>query len=298
MAYRVFDIFNALFGTTKVVGAESFQLVEGYRVVASKNDGMPGTAARDKTRFFATGQMVGQDIASFGTLIGLWEAAVDSLAVLAEGKLAGDAAKSVRLTLAHAKLLGATLSFQPGQHARSTFNFANNTALASDGAEHEVTALEVASKTILHASGYRGVKIKSAVFGGITPLGVTGLELNVSGEADQAAGDNEFGESTEVGGFEVTGTLGFQDLTIASAATVAQRLMAAAAGDLVVTYTQQGAQADKVLTLKNLQFEEDTVGLAARKFHSNGLKFGCFCQAGATIYKVGGDATNNIISVA
>lgn len=301
MAYRLYDIFNLFVDSTQVVGAESFEARFGFRTVGSNNDGFAGQPARDKTRLWTEGELAGQDIGGFGTLIGLFEAA-ESLSVLAEGKIAGDASKSGKLTLLHAKLVAAQLSFQPGQHARTRFAFRGSVAAASDAPEDEVTLVEVASKAITHAARYRGVTIKSAVFtpdGGsaITPLGVTGLDLNVRWQPDQAAGDDDYGESVEVAGAEVTGQLGFQDATIVGAATVGQRLVGATFGVLVITYTQQGGQGDKTLTLSNLAFEEERHTLQARKFAGNTLPFGCFLQNGATEYKIGSGATK-IIAVA
>jgi len=300
-AYRIYDIFNAKINTTQVVGAESFTLRHGFRTVRSNNDGFAGEPARDKTRLFTSGELVGQDIGQFGTLIGLFEAA-ESLSVLAEGKLAGDASKSVKGTLAHAKLVSANLSFQPGQHARTRFTFVGSVAAASTAPEDEITIEEVAIKAITHASAYRGVLIKSAVFtpdGGaaITPAGVTGLDLNVTWQVDQAAGDDDYGEAAEVGGAVITGTLGFQDSTLDGGATVGQQLTAAKWGVLVVTYTQQGGQADKVLTIANLGLEEEGHVLQARRFAGNTVSFGCFLQNATTEYKVGSGASK-IITVA
>jgi len=300
-AYRVFDIFNAKIGSTQVVGATSFEARYGFRAVQSQGDGSIGIAARDKTRLYTSGRLACEDIAAFGTLIGLFEAA-ESLSVMAEGKLAGNAVKGVKATLAHAKLVGAGLSFQAGRHAQSTFDFRGSVAPATVVPSAEVTVVEVATKAITYAAGLRGVVIKSAVFtphggGAITPLGVTGLDVNLRYQADQAAGDNDYGESVEVGSAEVSGSLSFQDQTITTLATVGQQLAAADWGVLAITYSQQAGAADKVLSLANLAFEDEAMTKGANRYGANRMGFGCFFQNGADMYKVG-SGTNKIISVA
>ena len=52
-ALRLFDLFNAKINTTQVIGADQFSAKYGRRVVSSNNDGFIGTAAKDKTHFFA-----------------------------------------------------------------------------------------------------------------------------------------------------------------------------------------------------------------------------------------------------
>lgn len=299
-AYRIFDIFNAKIGTTQVVGADTLTAKSGYRQVTSNNDGAYGEV-RDKTYFYAEGSLACQDIGGFPTLIGLFEAA-DNLAVLAEGKLAGDVSKSVKLQLAHAKLTGAQLAFRQGQHASTTFNFTNSCAPASTKPEDELTVTEVVSKTITHAAGLRGVRILGASFapaagGTLVPLSVTGLDLNLSLQAQSLAGDNDFGESVEVAGGSLTGTLTFNDETIGTNQTIAQRLCAAGYGSLAITYAQQVGGANQVLTLAALQFESDQHNRRARQFHENQVSFGCLWQVGSTFYQIATGA-NKLVTVA
>lgn len=301
MAYRLFDIFNAKVATTQVVGAQSFEVTEGRDVVASRGDGFAGEAARDRTHYFASGRLEGQDISGLGTLIALWEGA-DSNAVLAEGRLAGDADKSARLTLQRTKLVAASLSFQQGQHARTVLEVQNSAAAASNTEDDECSLVEVTRKTITHAARYRGVRIKAVSFTPdsgteIPPLAIKGLDWSVRYDAVADVGDDEFGKVVETSGGVVTGRIVFADLTIDTLRTVKQRLLAAKWGSLDITYEQQGGQADKTLTLANLQFESGPTRLGASAFASNELAFGQFWQNGANAYSIG-TGTYKLYSVA
>lgn len=289
-ATRIVDIYNAKIGSTQVLGAESFEVDEQYDEVASHSDGLAGEAAVDHTTYGATGTLTAQDIASFGTLVGLWEQ-FDSLAVLAEGKLQGDIANGRKLTLNRAKLAGASLSLMPGQHARTTFRLMNSALPASVTPEEEVVSAALA-KSLTFSSNYRGVQILTATFtpsvgADIIPLGLTGLELEVSYETPTAAGDGDFGRVCESCGGKVRGTLHFQDETLITGRTVAQALAFAPHGTLVVTYSQESGQASKTLTLANLTFAGDRHERAATRFGAMRLPFRQFFRLGANAYGFG-----------
>lgn len=301
-AYRLFDIFNAFMKTTQVVGAMSWGVKYDFKTMQSSSDGGAGVAARDKSRFFASGRLEFEDVASFGTLLGLWESTDDSIDIYAQGKLAKDAQKAASVTLKRCKPSSASLSFREGQHARCTLDVRNSAAAASTAVKDEVIIAEIAEKSITHAAGYRGVLIKSAVFtpsvgDAITPLGVQGLDLNIRWQVDETAGDDEWGMTVEAARPELTGSLAVQDLTLDTGETVIGQLLNAVHGSLAITYRQQGGQADKVLTLANLQFEGDDLNLRAGIHHSNRVGFGQFFQNGATWYTIG-TGSNKLISVA
>ena len=300
-AIRLFDLFNCKIGSTQIVGADTFGADWGYRMLAANNDGHVVQAARDRAAFFANARLGGQDPGGFATLLALFEAA-DSLSIHAEGKVAGDVSKSQKVEFKHAKLASASLSFRPGQYAATTFDFRNSAAVASSSSDDEVAITEIAEKTITHAAGLRGGRIKSAVFtpsagDAVTPLAITGLDLNLRGQIDQTAGDDDFGEVAEIAGYELSGSIDYKDETITAGATVAQQLTDTVYGSIAVTYTQQAGAADKVLTINNVYFESGRGDLNARKYHSNRLAFGCFAQVGSDFYTIATGATK-LIAVA
>jgi len=300
--YRLFDLFNLQVGTTQILGATRFTAQQGRRVVQSVADGV-GVAASDKTHHWMRATLEGQDIAAFGALIGLFETA-ESLSVSGEGKVVGDANQAARMTANHMKLVRASLRFLAGQHAQTTFELVNSCDANSVVSADELAFTELPTKTLTVASGYRGVRIVQDVeftpnLGSpITCTGVTGLELDVRWPADVMAGDSDYGEVVETGRpNQLSGALLLSDVTLGSGATLGQRLQDASWGTLVVPYEQQAGQGDKVLTLVNVVFEGDEIGLAAAKHHSNRLPFSCFLANGVDTYTIG-SGVKKIISVA
>ena len=303
-AYRLFDIFNLKVGSTQIAGADSFEVTQGFREVVANNDGYAGAAARDRTFHYADGTLRGQDIITFDDILSLFESN-ETQTVVAEGKIAGDEAKSGRITFNRAKLAGASLELTDGGYASTQFDIVNSAASATDGMEDEVALTEVANKSITHSTAKRGVRILSASFdpdgvaSAITPLACMGLSLNVRGQVDRTAGDAEYGEIAEVSGYDVTGVLRFRDMALGTSKTVSQRLMEAVFGVLTISYQQQATPigTPATITLSNLQFREDRASLAARKFHGNALSFGAFSQNGSTTYGLA-SGSNKIIAIA
>lgn len=306
-AVRLVDLFNAKIGSTQLVGAESIDFTYGRRMQRASNDGNAATAAADRTFFYSEGQLVCQAAAQFATILDLFRAN-DSQSITAEGKIAGTlpgvSGSQGHIVAAHNKLTRAGLVFNQGAYAQTTFGFKNSAAAASNSSDDEVTYTE-AGAAITHASAKRGVKVQSASFdpdgapGAITPLGLESLSLDVAFEVPVAAGDADFGETTEALQPTVSGRIGFKDVTIASSATVAQRLLDAVFGVLTVVWSE-AISGTKTLTLRNCIFHEDRWSLAARRFGMCNLAFECFSQNGADAYSLANtaDEPNVIIKIA
>lgn len=301
MAYRVYDIFNAKLGSTQVVGATQLEVTDVADAVIGDSGDDIGEGAVEKGAVQIDGRLACQDLEGLQTLVALFEAA-ESLDVMAEGKLAGDAAKSVKLLMHHAKLGGFTVRAGGGQAATVEFTLPCSVDAASDALEDEVVVTEIASKTITFATGLRAMRLAGATFtpnGGspLTPVGIESLELRCQGRVAYLAGDDEWGKIAEVSGYSLQGSLTFRDETLATNPTIAQQLCNAGYGVLVVPWTRPGGAANYALTLAALEFFGGTHGRQARQFGGpNRLSFRQRFVVGTTHYTLA-TGTNKLIAV-
>jgi hypothetical protein len=238
---RLFDVSNCKIGAVQVKGASGSDVNYGYREQSANNDGQIAESAHDKLAFFADGTLRCNDVAGFPIVIALFEDN-DTQDVLAEGKVAGDIANANKVTLERAKLVSVLMDYRSGQYLQTTYSLANSAdnATPSTAAKDEVIIASLA-RAVTTSGDARLVKFDSASFDpngaapAIAPLGIRGLGLSV-------AGDEDFGENVEVSGYQVTGRIEFQDLTLSTGSAVAQELLDADYGVLTLNYSPEGAR--------------------------------------------------------
>ncbi len=284
----LYDLSNVQISSTNLLGCETVAVDQGKRTVRSNNDGIAGTGAVDKTVHYADAVLTGQDPEEFATICGLFEAsgAVAGLTCIAEGRVA-NAANHNRITMNRMMLLGATLDFVQGSHARTVFNLANSASSASTQSSDEIAITNVASPTIAVSANARGYRLTNAVFNdgaNKTPLGIMGMSLQISYRHERIHGDAEFGEIVDVGGYEVTGRLQFRDVTLSTGQTIGQVLSDAGSGYIDFTWKQSQTGTDKVLRVGNVMMHDDSLNLISRRFHTNEVMFSVFGVSGSTQY--------------
>ncbi|MCK4958168.1 MAG: hypothetical protein KAT00_02185, partial [Planctomycetes bacterium] len=107
-----------------------------------------------------------------------------------------------------------------------------------------------------------GMRIISAIHGSggniINILHNLGFDLNIALPLAKECNDGDVGYTcvdARVDGMACTGSINFQDASIATATEVGQKLVAAAKADLVLTVNQGQGAANKTVTVANADFD-------------------------------------------
>ncbi len=303
-ATRLFDLFAAQLGDspagatpTQLVGPRQLRLSHGHPRIVASNDGLAGVAAQDQGPWGCRGSLSCGDVSTFMAVLAAFEGATDALrALMAEGKEVG-AATVTDILLARARLVGARLACRNNDYAQVDYDLRSSCAPASDSQDDELSFTEAQAKTATIGSGLRTYRIVSATHAAVQAEACLGFDLNVAGQAVATHGDDDFGETVDVSGYDVSGTVTFQDFDVDTLLAMTQKLIAAAEASLVLVLKQQGGGANTTLTLANTRFFETSDALAARQYGTAALGFGCAGLSGTTPYALATGA-NKIITMA
>ncbi len=302
MAQRTFDLFNVKVAGTTIAGPTQVGFNQVHPDLPAANDGAPMLAACDRGPATATVGVTCQDIGQFAERLAACEGALVS--VQAEGREVG--ADTVnRITASNLRLINAGLDLVHGSgYGTAKYDFQVSWPSDAVGLEDGIAGLNAQTKTIVVAGAQRAHRIKSATHGAVTIEKVTGLSLAVRGiGVEVLPADDDFGETVEVGGYDVTGTLTFHDLTASGSPvkSIAQQLLAAANAALVIPMIKQGEAvvggATFTLTIANVKFMKTTTTPVARKYGVESLAFRTEGVIGTTLYNLATGA-NKIITIA
>jgi len=153
-----------------------------------------------------------------------------------------------------------------------------------------------------YISAARGLEITACVHDAtLTVKHVTGLDFVIAMLMSKASQDGDVGYTAvdaELGGIPPTGTLRFQDSSVKDESTelMAEQLLAAAAGDLVLTVKQSQGATAKTVTIANVVFDSiDTAPAAGTPYTEYSMPFRVANDADTPLTLAG---TDKIITIA
>ena len=152
-------------------------------------------------------------------------------------------------------------NIRKGLYSPVTYNFECRAADETKGfADMWVPLDDQAAPTYISADrgGYRVV---SAALGAIDLLHTTGLDFTIKMPLAKECNDSDVGYTcvdARSSGITARGSISCQDMSVATATLLSQRLLAAARGDLVITVVQGSGAANKVITIAGVKFESSS----------------------------------------
>lgn len=304
MSTRLFDVFAVQHGTsptgatpTQLVGPGELAINSGFRRVVGNTDGTPGPAAHDQGAFSLAANLGLSDVTSFMAVLAAFEGATGGLrAIVAEAREVG-AATVTDILLKRMRLIGASLNVQQDRYADVRYDLRASCDAASDSQDDEVSYIEAQAKTATIGAGKRAYRV-TAVTHNAVPAGLaTGFSLDVRGQPIADVADGAYGETVEVGGYEVGGQVTFRDFDVATLLSTGQALLAAAAANLVAVLRQQGGGSSTTLTLANARFFDMSDVFRGKDYATCTLKYFCEFVSGVTPYALASGA-NKIITMA
>lgn len=304
MSTRLFDVFAVQHGVAptgatpaQLVGPGELTINSGFRRVVGNTDGAPGPAAHDKGAFFLAASLGLTDVTSFMAVLAAFEGvAGGQRAILAEAKEVG-AATVTDILLKHMRLIGASLNIQQDRYADVRYDLQASCDAASDSQDDEVSYAEAQVKTATIGSGKRAYRVTAVTHNAIAAGLCTGFGLDVRGQPVADAADGAYGETVEVGAYEVGGQVAIRDFDVTTLESKGQSLIDAAAANLVVALRQQGGSDSTTLTLANCQFFDMSDVFRGKDYAACTLKYFCEFVSGTTPYALA-SGTNKIITMA
>jgi len=234
------------------------RIQEGFdNVMRSSPDGLQ-VPVKDKEIEYVRGEVVTQDwVEAVNLLIG-----VVGTYVFYERKSGVAAATGyIKHTLTNPVIHSFNITVAKGGYAGLRFSFECKAVDETEGiaAMHTVEDAQAAPAYIAAARGAFRVKTATHSSGGtlITIYHVTAFSFSITLPLARACNDGDVGYTcvdARLDGMSCEGSITFQDSTIAAGAVTAQKLLVAAADALVLTVTQSGGAADKVITIANADF--------------------------------------------
>lgn len=304
MADRIFDLFAAQFGTsptgatpTQIVGPAQLRVRHGFAPLGSNHDGAAGEAAVDKGPYSCAATLNCGDVSTFMAVLAAFEGASDGLrALVAEGKEVAAATVS-DILIERCRLVAARLACRGNQYADVSYDLRVSCDSASAAPEDEFSVVKAQTKTATIGAGKRTYRVVSATHGAVQALACAGFDLNISGQAQVSHGDDEFGETVDVGPYQVRGSITFADFSVATLKTKVQQLQMAALASLVIVLKQQGGGANTTLTLANCKIFDADDAVQAGQFAQCQANFACEFVSGTTPYALASGA-DKIVTMA
>jgi hypothetical protein len=218
-------------------------------VLRSSPDGLQ-VPVLDKECQFVRGTIVSQD---WIHIIDLLTGTVGTYVFYERKSGVAEATGFIKHTLTAPIIHRAALAFNQGGYATITFDFecraASETATIAD--MWALTDTVAAPTYVVAARG--GWRIVSAVYGAALSIyHVTGFNFSITLPLVKACNDADIAYTcvdARLDGIQATGSINFQDATIATATLTCQQLLLAAIGNLVITVKQSQAAANKIITI-------------------------------------------------
>ncbi len=239
-------------------GVMTASITAGYdNIIKTAPDGMQ-LPEIDREAQFCRGTIVTQDwIEALNLLIG----AVTTLIFYERKDGVAAATGYIKHTITAPVIYNFSLNFTKGGYATASFAFECKAADETKTiADMWVLLDDQAAPTYISAArgGYRVETCTHSTAGTeIKVYHVTGFTFSIAMNLVKACNDADVGYTcvtAELDNMAAAGSLAFQDGLITGAILTAQRLIAAAADDLVIVVTQGKGAADKTITIANVIF--------------------------------------------
>jgi len=263
-------------------------------IIQSTPDGL-GVPVRDKECQFVRGSVTTQD----------WVHAVDLLTgtvgtyVFYERKSGVAAATGyIKHTLTNPVIHNASISFTKEGYAVCSFDFECKPADETKGIADMWVPLDDQAAPSYISAAWGGYRILTAAHGAVSIYHVTAFSFALALPLSRACNDGDVGYTcvdADIDGMAATGSITFQDSTIATATLLAQKLAVAAASSLVLTVKQGQGAASKTITIAGVDFDSIEGSGGGKPFTEY---TGRFAVANATGTPLTLDGTNKIITIA
>lgn len=167
----------------------------------------------------------------------------------------------VKHTITNPVIWRVRLNIVQGKYAEITFDFECMAADETKGIAdmHGLEDSQAAPTYVPAARG--GYRIQTAVHGAQSIYHVTGFDFTIEMPLVKACNDADVAYTcvdARLSGLKATGSITFQDATIATATLVAQTLLVAARATLVLTVTQGSGATAKTITIAGVIFTPGT----------------------------------------
>jgi hypothetical protein len=247
-------------------GLMTARLMKGYdSVMRSAPDGLQ-LPTRDREIQYVRGVIETQD---WVEIINLLTGTVGTKVFYQRKSGTAAATGYIKHTLNNPVIHQVTLNFRQGIYAGGGFSFECKAADETKGIldMHQMLDDQAAPTHITAARG--GYRIISAVLGGsINIYHTTGFNFSITIPLQKACNDSDVGYTcvdADTEAMSASGSISYQDGTIATAALLSDRLLTAARGDLVLTIGQGGGASNKTVTIAGVVFDssEDNADASA-----------------------------------
>jgi len=252
---------------------------------------------RDKGVQFVRGTIVTQDWVEFVNLI----CGTVSTYVFYERKSGvAEATGYIKHTITAPVIHRVNMRFTKGQYAAVAFDFECRAADVTTAINDmwAITDDQAAPTYITAARG--GWRIEAAVHGATSIYHLSSFEFTLAMPVAKACNDGDVGYTcvdARTSGMSAAGSIGFADSTVATSIMLCNKLLTAAAANLVLTVRQSGGATDKTVTIANVDFND-----AASNSDSNPQGFTAYqlsfaiANSSGTPLTLAGD--NQIIAIA
>lgn len=234
-------------------GAMTAVITEGYEnIIQSAPDGL-GPPIVDREIQFCRGVLTTQDWVHFIELL------IGAVGTYVFYEKKSGSTKYIKHTLTAPVIHNARINQTKGGYIVCTANFECRAADETKGFA-DMHALTDEQDEPSYISAVRGGwRVKTAVYDSINVYHVTAFDFGIAMRLDRACNDGDVGYTcvdAELTGMACDGSLSFQDSEIdgVTSALKAQELLAASAGNLVLTVTQSQGAADKIITIARAIF--------------------------------------------
>ena len=235
-------------------GLMAASIQTGYdNILKSPFDGL-AVPVRDKLTEFCRGSIVTQDFSEFyNLLIGT----VGTYVFYERKSGIAEATGWIKHTITNPVIWQVNLSLNKDGYATVSFNFECKAADETKGIADFWVPLDDQSAPSYISADRGGHRVVTAVHGAANLYHITGFEFSLAGILTKESNDSDVGYScVEIDlPYDISGSISFQDATIAAAKLKGQTLLTAAAAALVLTVKSSSGGANKTITIANVDFD-------------------------------------------
>lgn len=254
---RTKKIYSTVLNGIDAGGPMSCALQYGWdNVIRSSPDGL-SVPVRDREIQFVRGSYTTQDwILAVSILTGT----VGTFVFYERKSGVAEATGYVKHTINNPVVHSFRINISKGVYAGVTFNFECRPADETEGIAEMWVKLDAQAAPTYIAAARGGWRVKTAVHGAISIYHTTAFSFGITMQLIKACNDGDVGYTcvdAEIDNMVCDGSITIEDSEVdgVSAALKAEELVLASAANLVVTLTQSGGAADKVITIANVEFD-------------------------------------------
>jgi len=242
-------------------GAMQARIDAGFdNVIKSAPDGLQ-VPVKDKEAEYVRGTIITQD---WSEIINLLTGAIGTLVFYERKSGVAEATGFIQHTITAPIIHRVRFDFTKGAYCPVTAEFECRAADETKGIADMWTPLDAQAAPAYISAARGGFRVVSAAHGGTIDIyHITAFDFTLTLPLVKECNDADVGYTcvdARLDGLTAEGSISFQDSVISTipASLLLQDLLAAAAGDLVVTVSQSQGAAAKVITIANVDF--NTIG--------------------------------------